>query len=219
MPTKGVLGVGQMAKYCRVNRLTIQRWINNGMIKAFSLPGGFFRVEIPDFVDFLKKYNMPIPDDLAEYRDKRILVIDDEPEVTKLVAATLEGKPYEIKTVNSGVEGCIELGTFKPSLVILDIMMPGVDGVQVCREIRRNEVTSHTQILVITGYPEDERVKAIREMGIEDVLAKPFGSEELVDRVEKILSQPIVKKVPRVRRRRKKAEAGEENNETAETES
>jgi len=207
MPTKGVLGVGQMAKYCRVNRLTIQRWINNGMIKAFSLPGGFFRVEIPDFVEFLKKYNMPMPEDLAEFRDKRILVIDDEPEVTSVIASALEGKPYDVKAVNSGIEGCIVLGTFKPSLVILDVMMPGFDGVQVCREIRRNEVTTHTQILVVTGFPEDERIKAIKELGIEDILIKPFKPAELVEKVEKILSQPLVKKVPRLRRRRRKAES------------
>jgi excisionase family DNA binding protein len=206
MATKGVLGVGQMAKYCRVNRLTIQRWINNGMIKAFSLPGGFFRVEIPDFVDFLKKYNMPMPEDLAEFRDKRILVIDDEADVTNVITAALEGKPYDIKAVNSGIEGCIVLGTFKPSLVVLDVMMPGFDGVQVCREIRRNEVTAHTQILIITGFPDDERIKAIKEMGIEEILVKPFKPEELVGKVEKILSQPLVKRVPRLRRRRKSAE-------------
>ena len=210
MPTKGVLGVGQMAKYCRVNRLTIQRWINNGMIKAFSLPGGFFRVEIHDFVDFLKKYNMPIPDDLAEFRDKRILVIDDEPEVTKVISSSLEGKPYEIKSVNSGIEGCIVLGTFKPSLVILDVMMPGFDGVQVCREIRKNEVTAHTQILVITGFPEDERIKAIKEMDIEEILIKPFNPDDLVEKVDRILSQPLIKRVPRVRRRKKVEEAAAE---------
>ncbi len=204
MPTKGVLGVGQMAKYCRVNRLTIQRWINNGMIKAFTLPGGFFRVEIPDFVDFLKKYQMPIPDELAEYRDKRILVIDDEPEITRFVESALEGNSYEIMAVNSGIEGCIALGTFKPNLVILDVMMPEVDGVQVCKEIRRNPVTEYAQILVMTGYPDDDRVKQLKDMGIEDIMAKPFDPDELAENVERILNQPTVGKVPRLRKRKKK---------------
>ncbi len=114
----------------------------------------------------------------------RILVVDDEPSIRKYLQANLEDQGY---TVLAAVDGSEALKTFEmeqPDLVVLDIMMPGMDGMEVCRRIRE---WSHTPIIMVTARNSVEEKVRCLDLGADDYVTKPFGARELVARVRAVL--------------------------------
>src|SRR5262245_37562640 len=110
----------------------------------------------------------------------RILVIDDEPQLRRALRLALEGHGYEVREAEEGTSGITVFQTFRPDVVLLDLMMPGLNGVEVCRVIR-GESTTPIIILSVIGE-EKAKVEALEE-GADDYLTKPFGSAELVARI------------------------------------
>lgn len=114
----------------------------------------------------------------------RVLVIDDDVNICELIRLYLEKDGYEVQTVYNGRSGIEAFGEFTPSIVVLDIMLPGVDGWQVCREIRK---TSNIPIIMLTAKGETfDKVLGL-ELGADDYMVKPFEPKELVARVKAIL--------------------------------
>lgn len=184
-----ILSVGKIAKMCHVGRATVQRWINDGKIKAFTLPSGHFRVRCEDFLQFLRQYNMPVPEEL-NVSARKILIVDDDEDIVDLVRQVITGIPdlsVDIRSANSGVQACLQLGVFKPELLILDLRMPDVDGLEVARGIYHSPDLEGTQVLVITGYATDENMSTLKAMGIGSVLTKPFQFDELTRLVKESL--------------------------------
>ena len=114
----------------------------------------------------------------------RVLVIDDDVNICELIRLYMEKDGYEVQTVYNGRSGIEAFGEFTPSIVVLDIMLPGVDGWQVCREIRK---TSNIPIIMLTAKGETfDKVLGL-ELGADDYMVKPFEPKELVARVKAIL--------------------------------
>ncbi|MHC5019765.1 MAG: response regulator [Planctomycetota bacterium] len=187
----GPLTTGEIAAKCHVSSVTVFRWIKTGLLKAYSTPGGHYRVERKEFLAFLRRQGMPVPPDMLEEEPRgtfRILIVDDEPAVLDLVKRALDGDgPYEIETAQGGYEACIKIGARRPDLVILDIVMPGVNGFEVCREIKQNPETSNCRILVLTGYPDESNIKRILEYGADRWLRKPLEIGDLREEVASLL--------------------------------
>lgn len=187
-----VFGVGRIAKFCHVDRTTILRWIKEGKMLAYSLPSGYYRVKVEDLLEFLRKYKMPIPPELLGEESTRVLVVDDDPMIRDVIVESLQAcrdAHFTIEATSGGIEACIKIGRFRPSVIILDVMMPAMDGVAVCREIKSSPQTSNTKIIVVTGYMGHEKVASIREVGVDSILAKPFSPEQLVSEVLKVTGQ------------------------------
>ena len=126
---------------------------------------------------------------------KKILVVDDDPDMVAAVETTLKSKPYSVVTASDGEEGLSKVAGEKPDLIILDVIMPGKHGFQVCKELKTNpkyESFSRIPVLMLTVYP-DEREKmnlSMREgmtMEAEDYIQKPFDPDELLERVERLI--------------------------------
>ncbi len=114
----------------------------------------------------------------------KILVIDDDVNICELIRLYLEKEGYEVKTVYNGKGGIEAFGEYTPSVVILDIMLPGIDGWQVCREIRK---VSNIPIIMLTAKGETfDKVLGL-ELGADDYMVKPFEPKELVARVKAVL--------------------------------
>src|SRR5256714_10698577 len=118
---------------------------------------------------------------------ERVLVVDDEPDIVALVAYHLAKSGYSVSTATSGTEGLAAARREKPSIVVLDLMLPGLSGLQVMEELRADETTSGIAVLMLTARREEsDRIKGLT-LGADDYLTKPFSPQELVLRVGAIL--------------------------------
>ncbi len=117
----------------------------------------------------------------------KIVAVDDDPSILELVRINLEMQGHQVFTAPEGVEGFALVQQEKPQLVILDVMMPGVDGYTVCQRIRKNEETAAIPVLMLTALGVlDDKVKGF-DVGADDYLVKPFEIPELLVRVRALL--------------------------------
>lgn len=188
MPEIKVLTTGEAAKYCGVNFRTVIRWIERGKLKAYKLPGrGDHRIQIEDFVDFLRENQMPVPSEL-EGLNRSVLVIEDQPEMASAIRRVLMRHGFEVEVARDGFSAGTILARMKPSLVTLDLKMPGMDGYEVLSFIRNNEEHARAKVLVISAETRAGLDRAL-DMGASDVLPKPFENDELLAKVEQLLSE------------------------------
>jgi two-component system, OmpR family, alkaline phosphatase synthesis response regulator PhoP len=113
-----------------------------------------------------------------------ILVIDDEANILELIKLYLEGEGFRVQTAGSGEEALGKMGSIHPDLIILDIMMPGINGFEVCQHIRKS---SNVPIIMLTARKEDTDKIVGLEIGADDYLTKPFNPRELVARVKAVI--------------------------------
>src|SRR5204862_988323 len=117
----------------------------------------------------------------------RILIVEDDPDIAELVGRYLDKAGFTTERVASGREALSRLGSRPPDLLVLDLMLPHVDGLEICRIVRANEKTAAIPIIMLTARAEEsERIVGL-ELGADDYLAKPFSPSELVARVRALL--------------------------------
>lgn len=135
-PSKFIpLTTGEIARYCHVTHRGVLKWVASGKLKAYRTPGNHSRVQLEDFIEFLKKYSMPIPLEVADKLKsiKRVLIVDDDRGIVHAISRTLKvSNNYEVDVAYDGFEAGQKFSDFKPDLVILDIRMPNLDGYHVC---------------------------------------------------------------------------------------
>jgi excisionase family DNA binding protein len=176
-----------VAEILGVDPGSVVNWIDSGLLKAFRTPGGHRRVSAGDLHAFLVRHNMPVPAELAtEDIPVCVAVVDDEPELTRLVSRAILAKhpDYQVIEAHDGFQAGTLVSTHKPRVVILDLKMPGIDGFEVCRMIKTNEVTKHATVIAITAYASPENQDRILNAGARICLEKPLDLDELVGHVE-----------------------------------
>ncbi|MCI0405879.1 MAG: response regulator [candidate division Zixibacteria bacterium] len=118
----------------------------------------------------------------------KILVVDDEPEITEIVQAFLENVGYQVMAENSSVMGVERARNFKPDLILLDISMPHMDGYDVCKELKKSKVTSGIPVVFLSGKDAKEDGGRSFQSGGDMYIKKPFSCERLLDIVRIVLS-------------------------------
>lgn len=180
----------EVSRLCNVYPTTVINWINEGILPAFTTPGGHRRVKKEDIINLMKKNNMPLPGELLRNGKSRILVIDDDPKITKMVKTILEAEgDLEVVTAKSGFEAGFIVAELNPNVILLDFLMPEIDGFEVCRRIRKDEKTKDIPVIAITVLRDKKEVQRMYTCGITDYLAKPFKSTDLVDRIRKYIKK------------------------------
>ncbi|MBI4964100.1 MAG: response regulator [Desulfomonile tiedjei] len=184
-----VLTVYQASKYCSVSPKTVSNWIDEGHIKAFRTVGGHRRIRKEDLDEFLRRMGMPIAGGFGPDEHKRILVIDDDKLIVETIVHSLEEEPhdYEIISASDGFEAGLQVSHFKPDLLILDIMMPDIDGYEVCKRVRQNPATSHIKIIVLSAYLDEESYEKMKKHGADICFSKPLPLEKLKTEVAGLL--------------------------------
>ena len=121
---------------------------------------------------------------------KKILIVDDEEEVSGLLLELLKNKfpDWQVKVAADGFAAGRLIGEFYPDLIVLDLMLPGVDGFHVCKQIRQDPLLAGILVLTITGYDSPEMKGRIMACGANDYLAKPVDNKDFIEKVQKLLS-------------------------------
>lgn len=176
---------GEAARHCQVTLPTIQRWIRDGALHAVRTRGGHARIARDEFARFLRECGMPPLQGAGT--TAQILVVDDQPDVVDLLVELLARHPrgFKLETATDGYEALVKVGSFKPSLLILDVMMPLLDGIKVCRRLKADPATRSIKILGVTGYPDS--IPTLIEAGADACLEKPLDPASVVREVERLL--------------------------------
>ncbi|MCP3890506.1 MAG: response regulator, partial [Desulfobulbaceae bacterium] len=167
-----------------VDRRTISRWVTSGKIKAIITAGGHLRILRSEINALLDKNGFSKCPPSA----RSILVVDDDESVRKTLSQRLARENFLVETASDGFNAGLKVRDTKPDLVILDLMMEGIDGFEVCRSIKSNDALKETKILIMTGYDTPEnRERAIRE-GADDYLAKSGSFKNILKHINKLCS-------------------------------
>ena len=172
------LSTFEAAARCGVHYTTIRRWILQGSLSAFETPGGHLRILTRDLTEFIAAHKIA-PRKRPSYAI-RVLVVDDDPAFLDSAFDFLsKNARLRVRCANGGFLAGQLAAEFQPDVVVLDLIMPGLDGFEACRLIRRSPRSRHARILVLTGYPSDENIHRAKMCGADVCLAKPLGLDEL----------------------------------------
>jgi excisionase family DNA binding protein len=180
---KTVFTTGEAAKICKVSQQTIIRCFDSGQLKGFRVPGSRFR-RIPRDLLYNFMRDNGIPTDALESGKRKILVVDDDVELVELITEVLErdGR-FEVKSVNNGFDAGMMVKDYQPDLIVLDVMLPDINGKEVCQRVRSDKSMDSVKIICISGMVEDDKVHELKAAGANDFMRKPFEVDRLVDRI------------------------------------
>ena len=192
LTTKTVFTTGEAAKICKVSQQTIIRCFDNGSLKGFRVPGSRFR-RIPreNLFSFMKDNG--IPTDALESGKRRVLIVDDDQGLVDLLVDVFDkdGR-FEIRSANNGFDAGMLVKEFRPDLVVLDVMLPDINGKEVCQRVRSDPTLESVKIICISGMVERNKVQELRDAGADDFLQKPFTVDQVLDRAFSLLSMEQV---------------------------
>ena len=180
---KDLFTTGEAAEVCRVSQQTIIRCFDSGRLEGFRVPGSKFR-RIPrqSLIKFMRDNSIPL--DTLESGKRKVLIVDDDAEIVELIADVLarDGR-FETKTASCGYEAGIATQQFRPDLILLDYMLPDVNGNVVCQTIRKNPEFESIRIIIVSGVVKQDEIDQLLKSGAEDFLKKPFSVTELTDKI------------------------------------
>jgi CheY-like chemotaxis protein len=157
---------------------TVINWVNKGKLKAHFTPGGHRRIMPADLLDFMQRFDMPIPPNLAE-RKKRVIIVEDDPVVQgSLVRALKPLQGIDVQVCANGVEALMAIGRETPELLVLDIRIPGVNGLDVCRVLHSSEQTASIKIIAVSGEALSSHEEAFLSEHAQGYLRKPVSLAE-----------------------------------------
>lgn len=186
---KQVFTTGEAAEVCKVSQQTIIRCFDSGRLQGFRVPGSRFR-RIPraELIRFMRANE--IPADILEGADKkRVLVVDDDPDILELLEDALGNDDrFDLKTAGTGYEAGMLTESFKPHILLLDYMLPDINGNVVCQRIRNNPNLAHTKIIVVSGVVNQHEIDDLTDKGADDFIKKPFRIDELLEKMTDLLS-------------------------------
>jgi excisionase family DNA binding protein len=180
----------QASKVLGVSLATVVNWTKAGLLDAHRTPGGHRRIAEEDLVDFAKAYKMPLDPEIVEAHQsgqRRILVVDDDEEFLRTTRVMLETGEYVVQTAHSGFAAGLAVGKFKPTCIILDIRMPGMDGFEVAAMLRRTPPARAIPVIVCSAYLDEETQIRVGQQ-FDGFLEKPLDLDRLNAAVQAVLA-------------------------------
>jgi len=181
---------GEAARLCSVDPRTIARWTDAGLIKAHRTAGGRRRLDRSELLAFMRAQGMPVPGRIHGGDQARIAVVDDDPVVVRALSRALKRvvPGADCRTASDGFAAGLLLASFQPDLVLLDVVMPGMSGVEVCAHIRAAPQLAGAAILAVSGHLTSSVREQLLAAGANGFLAKPFDPHVLEATVVELLN-------------------------------
>jgi len=188
MTSKQIFTTGEAADICKISQQTIIRCFDSGRLRGFRVPGSKFR-RIPreELIRFMRENN--IPTDALEGGKRRILIVDDDEQIVELFVDVLSRDDrFEVKTAATGYDAGVLTEQFKPDLMILDYMLPDINGNVVCRTVRQNAELSGMKIIIVSGVVNQDEIDDLLKAGADEFVKKPFNIEKLMAKITELLA-------------------------------
>ena len=192
---KSLFTTGEAAGICNISQQTIIRCFDSGRLDGFRIPGSRFR-RIPreNLIKFMRDNGIPLDNLNFEKNGKiKVLIVDDDVEIVELMVDVLsrDGR-FEIQTAGSGYEAGVKTEQFRPDVIILDYMLPDVNGNIVCKTIKSNPDFESIRIIIVSGVANPEEVQDLLDAGATDFIKKPFNIAGLVSRILQVVDKEYV---------------------------
>jgi excisionase family DNA binding protein len=185
--SKKIFTTGEAAEVCKVSQQTIIRCFDSGRLTGFRVPGSKFR-RIPrdELIRFMRANG--IPTEVLDTGRNRVLIVDDDPAIVKLFGDMLQrdGR-FEVAVAQTGYDAGLLTESFRPNLIILDYMLPDINGNIVCERIRSREEYAGTRIIFVSGVVNQEEVRSLLRAGADAFFKKPFDIRELIGKIAELL--------------------------------
>ena len=184
---KTVFTTGEAAKICKVSQQTIIRCFDSGQLKGFRVPGSRFR-RIPRDVLYKFMKDNGIPTDALESGKRKALVVDDDLELVEVIVDVLEADGrFETRVANNGFDAGMMVREYRPDIIVLDVMLPDINGREVCERVRGDSTLDDVKIICISGMVEKDKISELMDAGANDFMQKPFEVDSLIERMCELL--------------------------------
>jgi excisionase family DNA binding protein len=176
------LTLGQAAEYLGVAQSTIRKWSDTGRLPAFYTPGGHRRFRRSDLDSFLAN-SRGVPSRGAPV----ILIVDDDARLREFVRVNLEMDGYAVREAGNAAEGLAALEKEPPDLILLDVMMPEVDGWEMLRRVREKHGVAAIPVIMFSGKVDEDTAETATERGAQAFIGKPFDPQQLIQSTKQLL--------------------------------
>lgn len=184
----------QVAHLLGVSPPTVVNWIEAGLLGATKTPGGHRRIARGDLVHFAREHNYPLTRELLGLPPpaRKVLIVDDEPDFCDMVRRYLMLKgSFEVEVADSGFAAGITIVRFRPSIILMDILMPDMDGFEVLRMLRADTEMRAIPVIACTAYRDPHIEERVRQESFQGYVEKPVRLERLLQVIEEALEGPL----------------------------
>ena len=184
---KNVFTTGEVAEICGVSQQTIIRCIDKGRLPGYRVPGSKFRrVTRDNLIEFMRANKIPL--EKLDSGKIRVLVVDDDAAIVEMLRDLLsrDGR-FDVRSAANGFDAGAMTKDFQPDVLLLDYMLPDINGNVVCQRIRSDPKLAHTKIIIVSGAVSANEIEQLRAAGADDFIKKPFDIEKLISRMVELL--------------------------------
>lgn len=181
---KSIYSISQAAELCKLNRVTLWRWIKSRKLRAYKTPTGHYRIKQEDLEIFIRNDLKYLDVDVPVNRNG-ILIIDDDPSFRTLVRRMISNRRFDIEEAANGFEAGLKIIKHKPLILVLDLFMPEINGFDICCQIKSDPNTRGIKIIVVTGAGSPEIEKNVRQLGADAYFTKPLKRKGFMACIEK----------------------------------
>ncbi|MCP4643535.1 MAG: response regulator [bacterium] len=177
---KQSFSTSEVAQYCHVTADTIRKWAEAGRIRVFKTPGGHRRIRREDLIQFLRENEIPIHHDLSG-SGVRMLVVEHEQSAVTAVRRFLDTTQasFQVELAQDPFEAGRQVAAFQPDIILVDLRLPGMDGIDLCRRIKSVPELAGTHVIVMAASGEDEALALAMQNGASAHFTKPFTPDEI----------------------------------------
>ena len=182
---KTVFTTGEVAELCQISQQTVIRCFDSGRLRGFRVPGSKFRrVPRDALIAFMKANDIPLDRLDAAPGRVRVLVVDDDASILAMMHEVLKRDArFDVRTASTGYDAGLLTAEFRPHVVLLDYMLPDINGNQVCERIRANPELHDVKIILVSGVVRESEIQALLNAGADAFVKKPFDIHDLIEKM------------------------------------
>lgn len=179
-----VLTTGEVARICSVATTTVGKWFDSGALRGYRIPiSKDRRIPVNELIRFMRQYNMPLNGLMTG--NTRILIVDSEHNVVEVLEKILEDEAkYEVETATTGFSAGLIAEKFRPHVILLDMNIPSINGLEVCKTIKANPDLQMTKVIAMSNRIADGPNPGLRAIGFDGFLKKPLHLEQVIEAIK-----------------------------------